>query len=72
MPETEYTGEFGPTGVPLFKERRAVSASEEMRMSRLTADKDPAKPINWRVWNGQRPELSDKELLGEEQEARHQ
>jgi hypothetical protein len=61
----EYTGEFGPTGVPAFKRRGAVTASEEMRMSRLTADKDPLKPVNYRVWNGQRPEKSARELLGE-------
>ena len=70
MPETEYTGEFGPTGVPAFKRQAAVTASEEMRMSRLTGTKDPLEPINWRVWYGQKPERSAKEELGDEEEAR--
>jgi hypothetical protein len=65
---SEYTGEFGPTGVPLHKPQRAVTASEEARMARLTGLKDPAEPINWRVWYGEGLEKTARQVEGDKAE----
>jgi len=62
---TEYTGVIGPAGVPAFKPRAALSASEEARLMRLTGTRDPQAPISWRHWNGQKVEKSAREIEGE-------
>jgi hypothetical protein len=63
--DSEYTGVTGPAGVPAFKDRRALSASEEARLMRLTGTRDPLAPISWRHWRGQAVEKSAREIEGE-------
>jgi hypothetical protein len=62
---SEYTGVMGPAGVPAHRPKRALSASDQARLMRLTGTLDPAAPISDRHWNGQAVEKSAKELEGE-------
>jgi len=64
---SEYTGVMGPAGVPKYKKRKALSASEEARLMRLTGTRDPQAPISWRHWNGQKVDKSAREIEGENQ-----
>lgn len=62
---TEYTGVTGPAGVPAHRPRRALSASDQARLMRLTGTLDPQAPISDRHWYGQAVDKSDRELEGE-------
>lgn len=62
---TEYTGLMGPAGVPAFRPRRALSASDQARLMRLTGTLDPQAPISWRHWYGQKVEKTAREIEGE-------
>lgn len=63
--DTEYGGLMGPAGVPVRRPKKALSASDEARLMRLTGTRDPAAPISDRVWNGQSATKSPRELEGE-------
>lgn len=56
--ETEFTGVQGrsTSGVSSRKPEAALSASDQMRLSRITDPNDPDRRLNMRVWNGETPE----------------
>ena len=62
---TEYTGVMGPAGVPAFKKRSALSASEQARLMRLTGTTDPQAEISWRHWLGEAVEPNSRQVEGE-------
>lgn len=63
--ETEYEGLKGPAGVPKYRPAKALTASDKLRLERLTGTHDPQATISRRVWEGQNRHKSDRELKGE-------
>jgi hypothetical protein len=63
--ESEYSGKAGPAGVGIRKPQKAVSASDEARLARLTGTKDPKAPINDRVWYGEAPRKTERQRRGD-------
>ena len=65
--ETEYTGTQGrsDSGVSSRKPRAALSASDQMRLSRLTDERDPDHRVNLRIWNGETPERTPAQEEGD-------
>jgi len=65
--ETEFTGTQGrsDSGVSSRKPAAALSASEQMRLSRLTDPNDPDRKINRRIWHGETPEPTPAQAEGD-------
>jgi len=65
--ETEYTGTMGrsTSGVPAARPKTALSASDQMRLSRLTDENDPDRRVNWRIWQGETPERTPEQVEGD-------
>lgn len=64
---TEFGGEYGPAGVPIFKTERTLTAAQKARLERLTGTHDPTAPISMRVWNGEPIELTTRQKVVEEE-----
>lgn len=63
--ESEYDGVRGPVGVPKYRPRRALSASDEARLLRTTGTRDPKAPKSDRVWNGEDINKTQRQKRGE-------
>lgn len=65
--ETEYGGTMGrsTTGVPEKRPRSALSASDELRLARLTDPQDSGRRLNYRVWYGETPKKSAAQKEGD-------
>jgi hypothetical protein len=65
--ETEYGGRMGggTAGVPEDRPESALSASDEMRLSRTTDPNDRKRRFNLRVWRGETPVRTPAQVEGD-------
>lgn len=56
---SEFNGEDGRSGLPKFKPRSAMTASEKLRLGYTVGVEDPDLPPNRRAWTGEK--LEDEE-----------
>jgi len=64
--ESEFSGKAGPAGVGIRKPKTALSASDQLRLARLTGTTDPQAPISDRVWYGEGPTRTARQAEGDE------
>jgi hypothetical protein len=65
--ESEFTGTMGrsTTGVPEARPDSALSASDRMRLSRISAPGDKNRRFNERIWHGETPEPTPEQAEGD-------
>jgi hypothetical protein len=65
--ESEYTGRMGrsTTGIPEDRPEAALSAADEARLLRISDRNDEGRRFNERIWHGEAPEKSARQIEGE-------